>query len=517
MVYLKQMSKTLLRAVAVFLTVVLFLACPRDLLPLMAAPLPHRVTPLTSAAFEAPALKGLILDPQDPLRFHFILDDGDVRLDDSAVARQAQVLLDYFLAALALPEKDIWVNLSPYESDNIVPDKLANTQMGRDLLAQDYILKQLAASLTHPDTDNGKRYWQMINNQAGGLRRGGAKATESAASPNGGAAQAGAGAGSSFTKVWIVPEKAVVYQDKDRVYIGQSRLKVLTEEDYLAMSRNRDSPHFGKPEIGTVPVNAFKAHILPLIEKEVNEGKNFAQLRQIYHSLILAMWFKKALKQSALYGAYADKGKTKGIDNVSLSERDKIYDQYVAAFKKGAYDIVKKIGDCPRMGTVPISGRAVKRRYFSGGFAVPEEFAKDGMEERPLEAMPQESGSRVVTAQAREGLSQPQQEQEGGSQKRSISIEVNGGDKVTFAMDDDGKLDLALLWQHYNKSRGRAGYNARIAISSALLHANGIDLSVDDAIACADNVLLFQYLLFLSGRGLLNNKFRAGKRSFRSL
>jgi len=58
----------------------------------------------------------------------------------------SQTLLNYFLAALALPESEVWVNLSPYEQNRIIPDKLGRTQMGKELLGQDYILKQLAAS-----------------------------------------------------------------------------------------------------------------------------------------------------------------------------------------------------------------------------------------------------------------------------------------------------------------------------------------------------------------------------------
>jgi len=40
--------------------------------------------------------------------------------------------------------------------------------------------------------------------------------------------------------------------------------------------------------------------IIPELEREVNEGKHFAQLRQIYNSLILAMWYKRRLKESLL-------------------------------------------------------------------------------------------------------------------------------------------------------------------------------------------------------------------------
>jgi len=49
-------------------------------------------------------------------------------------------------------------------------------------------------------------------------------------------------------------------------------------------------------EIKTVndfTLSLFKELVLPVIKKEVNIGKNFSVLRQIYHALILAFWFKK--------------------------------------------------------------------------------------------------------------------------------------------------------------------------------------------------------------------------------
>lgn len=54
--------------------------------------------------------------------------------------------------------------------------------------------------------------------------------------------------------------------------------------------------------------------VTPEITKEVNEGKNFAQLRQVYNSLILATWYKKKIKDSILNQVYADKNKIKGTE-----------------------------------------------------------------------------------------------------------------------------------------------------------------------------------------------------------
>jgi len=44
------------------------------------------------------------------------------------------------LASLAVPDDNQWVNLSPYERDRIIKFDFGKTEMGRDLLAQDYTL-----------------------------------------------------------------------------------------------------------------------------------------------------------------------------------------------------------------------------------------------------------------------------------------------------------------------------------------------------------------------------------------
>lgn len=74
--------------------------------------------------------------------------------------------------------------------------------------------------------------------------------------------------------------------------------------------------------------------ILPQLIKEVNEGKTFAQTRQVYQSVILATWYKKALKDSLLNKIYADKSKIEGIKFDDKDIKQKVYDQYVEAFKR---------------------------------------------------------------------------------------------------------------------------------------------------------------------------------------
>ena len=180
-----------------------------------------------SAGFEPALLKGLKFNSNDPFRFDFIMDTGYETFSPADLREESRKLAAYFLATLTIPSRELWVNLSPYEEDRIVPASLGQTEMGRDLLAQDYLLKQLTASLIYPEEKMGREFWDRIYRKARHLY---------------GTADIPV---NTFNKVWIVPETAVVYESGDTVFIAESRLKVMLEEDYLALQRNEQNEALG--------------------------------------------------------------------------------------------------------------------------------------------------------------------------------------------------------------------------------------------------------------------------------
>ena len=299
----------------------------------------------TTPAYVPPMLKGMRVSLEDPFAFDFILDSGNDNLDQEALKQEANKLIKYFLASLTIPEKDLWVNLSPYEKDKIITNEFGITEMGRDLLAQDYILKQLTASLIYPEKDLGKEFWNRVYVKARHLY--GNKEIPV----------------NTFNKVWILPDKAVVYQNQDTVYVLDSHLKVMLEEDYLALAKHsgtqggQGSEHNKAHAIGSEVIREI---VLPELEKEVNTGKNFAQLRQVYSSLILAKWYKQNLKASILNRAYSDQKKIAGMEVDDKTVKEKIYQQYLIAFKKGVFNYIKEDRDS-------ITQTVIPRKYFSGG------------------------------------------------------------------------------------------------------------------------------------------------------
>ena len=305
-----------------------------------------------SNGFAPPIIRGLTLHADNPLRFDFIVDTGDDDLEGEVFEREATRLIKYFLASLTVPEKDLWVNLSPYEKDRIIPRALSFTEMGVAMLAQDYLLKQLSASLMFPESDLGREFWERIYQEIY------EKHGEINVPVN------------TFHKVWIVPGEAVVYAKGNTAYVVKSRLKVMLEQDYAAGKeahqgnmkevlldfnlKEQDSQH------GPMAAEIMRETILPAIEREVNEGKHFALLRQIYHSLVLATWFKRALKGNLLTQVYVDQNIVQGIDFEDKEIKEKIYQQYLEAFRKGVFNFIQEDFD-------PLSKEAIPRKYFSGG------------------------------------------------------------------------------------------------------------------------------------------------------
>ncbi len=321
-----------------------------------------------SQSFEPVLIKGLTVHKDNPFMFDFVVDTGNSKLStqDAELRTQADRLIKYFFACLTIPEKDLWVNLSPYEKDRMAPEALGQTALGRDLLSEDYILKQLTASLIYPEKDLGREFWDKVFT----------KAQQKYGTTNIPV--------NTFNKVWILADKATVYEHGQTAFVVDGHLKVLLEEDYLAMSKHsstvmpvktgiqnmdisllpvgRQVRGNDKESVNTIGSQIVRDIVIPELEKEVNSGKNFSTLRQIFNSLILASWYKKNLKEALLNQIYADKNTVKGVDLSDPSVKEQIYQQYLKAYKKGVFNYIKE--------DAQVNGPAIPRKYFSGGFDV---------------------------------------------------------------------------------------------------------------------------------------------------
>lgn len=286
---------------------------------MLGLPEPSQLLTISSNG-DLPLLKALRMNPQNPLDFEFVIGS-----DNKPKEEQSIELIKYFLAAITIPQDDLWVNLSPYENDRISSENLSYTDMGRELLAQDYILKQLSSSLTQPDSDLGRKFWNNNNS----IKQ-----------------------SSAFSKVWITPDSARVVENGFTAVITESTLQVQSEYDYLAAQNNQKNNN----EEDSQSIDL----LLPTVTEQVNNGKHFAKLRQIYSALILAQWFKQKFSNT-FYKDYIDKNKIKGIEIEDKKAKDKIWKLYCDSFEKGVYSIVQKNANSA-------DSKKQKIKYFSGGF-----------------------------------------------------------------------------------------------------------------------------------------------------
>lgn len=276
-------------------------------------PQPGTMVPMSND-YSFAVLKGIKIDVNNPFDLDFVIDSNSQK---DVTEEEASKLVNYFLAALTIDKENIWVNLSPYEQNRITDKNLAITDLGKDLLKQDYILKQLSASLTHPTSTTGKNYWTRVNSEESVVNSG------------------------DLSKIWVVPETAKIYEEDNSAFITKMTFDVETQSEEN--------------------ISSSLVSILDEVRSDVNTGKNFANLRQIFHSIVLAEWFKAKLKDS-IFKHYINQNKVAGIDINDKAVKDKIWAQYVESFKKGAYDTVAKVKDSN-------SGRIQKQKYFCGGIA----------------------------------------------------------------------------------------------------------------------------------------------------
>ena len=288
-----------------------------------------------TAEYAPAVICGMEVDPDDPMHVDFILNRGQEYLDGQALIDEAQKMVNYFYAALAIPESEVWVNLSPYERDRIITDSFGRTMMGRDMLMQDYMLKQFSSALLYPENELGELIWNRLKQICEEFDISFEEAN-------------------SFNKIWVMPDKPLVMERGNKAFVAVNRLKVMLDDDLNA--QNDNSGQFLSGRVAAI----LREHLLPVVEKEINTGKTFAPARQMYNSMILAMWYKTRFIDVLINRVYTGKKLVKGIGfNDDVTTRQ-IYEQYCDSFDKGVFDYLKKEKDID-------SGKIIKRKYFAGG------------------------------------------------------------------------------------------------------------------------------------------------------
>lgn len=328
--------------------------------------------------FNPPTLKYLSVNSANPYNyFNFLLDKGSkpaLANSGAGLEQEARKLIHYFFIGLTLPESALWVNLRPDEPGRITSLELAQTDMGKLLLEQDLRLKKDVAQYLNPKHPTGKKFWEELYSQAE-LLLGKGKLKKTAITTS--------------NRVWIVPDEAVVMETEDGALVTQAKLKVLLESEYLSLKAKSWNKEVevqiqNKDQLKNLAEALMKSIIIPEISKEVNSGKNYAPLRQIYHSLILAQWFKRKNSRTHEptnpYVQAIDQGWLKGLESEFPWSKDAIWQEYLASFQKGEYQLKEKLAGLNRMytsGGILLGVEHIRIEPPGGGVSSPIEAGND--------------------------------------------------------------------------------------------------------------------------------------------
>ena len=297
--------------------------------------------------------------------FQILLDKGDREdISESELKTEAKELIKYFQVGLALPNDTFWVNLRPDAPDNIIDPLLEKTDIGKIFLEADLQLKKDTASLTSPQTKEGKVYWDKLYKKAGELF-----GAENIAI-------------STITRPWIVPGEIIIRESGDSgaaspaasAYVYKATLKVLLEEDYLNNQKTGNIKtevyNFKDPrmkELNEYSARLIRESIIPKLTQEVNSSQRYARLRQVYYSLILSRWFKMRFQKTGGPGAgeresdYIKLINSRDLTNLSSKDswdKSTYFSQYKDSFNKGEYNLKEPV--------YTPSGQSI-RSYVSGG------------------------------------------------------------------------------------------------------------------------------------------------------
>jgi len=276
--------------------------------------------------------------------FKLLLDKGTELNTGKDITRdKTKELLDYFFIGISLPNESFWVNLRPDSPDNIIDSYLAQTDMGKILLEADVQLKKDTARMTSPETAEGREYWDKLYKKAGELF-----GAENITIP-------------TLTRPWIVPDEIIIRDSSDNAYIYKATLKVMLEQDYLKDSKDYNFTDERLKQLNEYSTQLIREDILPNLTKEVNIGKNYAGLRQVYHSLILAQWFKQKFNgKEGTYSRLINRRNLQGLTSKDTWSKDTYFKEYRKNFQQGEYNLKEQV--------YTLQGK-VFRSYMSGGVA----------------------------------------------------------------------------------------------------------------------------------------------------
>lgn len=204
---------------------------------------------------------------------------------------EKRLMAESFLAALVIPEEDLWVSLRIDQPDRVAPYRLGITELGRTMLEQDYLLKKAVGAVIYPRTESGRRFWSRLSFY---------------------------GPAAKFDlRTWVFPEAAVIVDNGMEMLIKTADLGVQQEKIFSNV------PGFE---------NISEEAILPEVKRYILDSREFIPTRQIYRAIICALWFKNKFSRT-IYSNYINTNKTGSIEIYDKDLKYKVFKKYADSYR----------------------------------------------------------------------------------------------------------------------------------------------------------------------------------------
>lgn len=247
----------------------------------------------------------------DAAQFAFSADAAPADQPSYGGRRAAQLASDAFFVWLELPTSSFTVNLNPDEPDRIIDDEFGRTDAGRVLLEADLQMKKTTAKIIDPDTPLGRQFWDSL--------RGGSNKCLSARS-------------------WIVPGTATVHDTGHELYILDAPLTVKTESQYLADTGANWSSSCSQDADSEYNEELFRTTVVPLVEQQINEAPEYADLRRVYFSRIAAQWYRdRGATKHTVYSDLIDRGDISRWQTTENWTPEDTYARYLTSYRDGEF------------------------------------------------------------------------------------------------------------------------------------------------------------------------------------
>jgi hypothetical protein len=375
--------------------------------------------PLAADNFRPVHLRSISLDPEAN-SVNVLLDKGNARkFQKQEIKDTTKKLMEYFQTGLRLPNSMFWVNLRPDAPKDIIDPYLENTDLGQVLLSADLQLKKDLAKFTDPSTAEGKQYWDKLYAKAESLLGSGDIEIP------------------TITRPWIVPGEIIIGEAKNSAYIYKATLKVMLEQDYL-----KDAVQYSFDDERMQQMNAYSSQlvrelIIPKLTRHVNASKQYAPLRQVFYSLILAQWFKA--RNAGASGMYSDQIDTRdlsGLASQTAWSKDTYFKAYQKSFKDGEYNKDESV--------YSYNGMSV-RRYFSGGLQLAiTNVLNKGVGVLAMAVPPQQISKEMIhvkVGSAVEVIGIPQDDKVPAQQEDSRKVDASFPDQSVFQINISPMLE----------------------------------------------------------------------------